>query len=153
MTSPEQRIEELGFTLPAPVTPVGSYVPAVRTGDLVYTSGQVPMIDGKLHQTGKLGVDLGVDEGKGQARICVLNALAALKAELGELSRVRRIVKVVVFVASAPGFTEQPQVANGASDLLAEVFGDAGRHARSAVGVAALPLDVPVEVELIAEVG
>ncbi|MET8863626.1 RidA family protein [Nonomuraea sp. NPDC004580] len=151
--TPEQKIEELGYTLPPPVTPVGSYVPTTRTGDLVYTSGQVPMLEGKLHQTGKLGVDLGVDEGKAQARVCVLNALAALKGELGELSRVRRIVKVVVFVASAPDFVQQPQVANGASDLLAEVFGEAGRHARSAVGVAALPLDAPVEVELIAEVG
>ncbi|SEG75274.1 Enamine deaminase RidA, house cleaning of reactive enamine intermediates, YjgF/YER057c/UK114 family [Nonomuraea solani] len=151
--TPEQRIEELGFTLPQPVAPLAAYVPTVRTGDLVYTSGQVPMLEGKLHQTGKLGVDLGTDEGKAQARICVLNALAALKAELGELSRVRRIVKVVVFVASAPDFIEQPQVANGASDLLAEVFGDQGKHARSAVGVAALPLDAPVEVELIAEVG
>ncbi|GAA3661931.1 RidA family protein [Nonomuraea antimicrobica] len=151
--TPEQRIEELGYTLPAPAAPAGSYLPAVRTGDLVYTSGQVPMLEGKLHQTGKLGADLGVDEGKAQARICVLNALAALKAELGELSSIRRIVKVVVFVASDPGFTQQPQVANGASDLLSEVFGDQGRHARSAVGVAALPLDSPVEVEVIAEVG
>jgi enamine deaminase RidA (YjgF/YER057c/UK114 family) len=151
--TPEQKIEELGYTLPAPATPAGSYIPTTRTGDLVYTSGQVPMLEGKLHQTGKLGVDLGVDEGKAQARVCVLNALAALKAELGELSRVRRIVKVVVFVASAPDFVQQPQVANGASDLLAEVFGEAGKHARSAVGVAALPLDAPVEVELIAEVG
>ncbi|MEU5859741.1 MULTISPECIES: RidA family protein [unclassified Nonomuraea] len=150
--TPEERIAELGFELPQPVTPLAAYVPTARTGDLVYTSGQVPMLEGKLHQTGKLGVDLGVDEGKAQARICVLNALAALKAELGELSRVRRIVKVVVFVASAPSFTEQPQVANGASDFLAEVFGETGKHARSAVGVAALPLDAPVEVELIAEV-
>jgi enamine deaminase RidA (YjgF/YER057c/UK114 family) len=151
--TPEQKLEELGYTLPPPVTPVGSYLPTVRTGDLLYTSGQVPILEGKLHQTGKLGADLGVDEGKAAARQCVLNALAALKAELGELSRVRRIVKVVVFVASAPDFVDQPQVANGASDLLAEVFGEAGRHARSAVGVAALPLDAPVEVELIAEVG
>ncbi|MGW0810534.1 RidA family protein [Nonomuraea sp. NPDC002799] len=151
--TPEQKIEELGFTLPKPVTPLASYVPTVRTGDLVYTSGQVPMLEGKLHQTGKLGVDLGVDEGRAEARICVLNALAALKAELGELSRVRRIVKVVVFVSSAPDFFEQPQVANGASDLLAEVFGDEGKHARSAVGVAALPLNASVEVELIVEVG
>ncbi|MFG1697087.1 RidA family protein [Nonomuraea sp. NPDC049309] len=151
--TPEQKLEELGYTLPPPVTPVGSYLPTVRTGDLLYTSGQVPILEGKLHQTGKLGADLGVDEGKAAARQCVLNALAALKAELGDLSRVRRIVKVVVFVASAPDFVEQPQVANGASDLLAEVFGEAGRHARSAVGVAALPLDAPVEVELIAEVG
>ncbi|MFC5831670.1 RidA family protein [Nonomuraea insulae] len=151
--TPEQKIEELGYTLPAPVAPVGSYVPTVRTGDLVYTSGQVPMLEGKLHQTGKLGTDLGVDEGKAQARVCALNALAAVKGEIGELSRVRRIVKVVVFVASAPDFTGQPQVANGASDLLAEVFGEQGKHARSAVGVAALPLDAPVEVELIVEVG
>jgi enamine deaminase RidA (YjgF/YER057c/UK114 family) len=150
--TPEEKIAELGFTLPEPVTPLAAYVPTARTGDLVYTSGQVPMLEGKLHQTGKLGVDLGVDEGRAQARICVINALAALKAELGELSRVRRIVKVVVFVASDPSFTEQPQVANGASEFLAEVFGEPGRHARSAVGVASLPLDAPVEVELIAEV-
>ncbi|TDE33242.1 RidA family protein [Nonomuraea mesophila] len=150
--TPEQKLEELGLTLPPPVAPVASYVATVRTGDLVYTSGQVPMVEGKLHQTGKLGVDLGVEEGQAQARICALNAVAALKAELGELSRVRRIVKAVVFVASAPDFTAQPQVANGASDLLAEVFGEQGKHARSAVGVAALPLDAPVEVELIAEV-
>ncbi|MEU4572539.1 RidA family protein [Nonomuraea sp. ATR24] len=150
--SPEQKIEELGLTLPEVVAPLAAYVPTVRTGQLVYTSGQVPMVEGKLHQTGKLGVDLGVDEGREQARICALNAVAALKAEVGELSRVKRIVKAVVFVASAPDFTQQPQVANGASELLAEIFGEAGKHARSAVGVAALPLDAPVEVELIAEV-
>ncbi|GGP12294.1 RidA family protein [Nonomuraea glycinis] len=150
--SPEQKIADLGLTLPEVVAPLAAYVPTVRTGDLVYTSGQLPMVEGKLHQTGKLGVDLGVDEGRAQARICALNAVAALKAEIGDLAKVKRIVKVVVFVASAPGFTEQPQVANGASDLLGEVFGDAGKHARSAVGVAALPLDAPVEVELIAEV-
>jgi len=150
--NPEQKIADLGLTLPEVVTPLAAYVPTVRTGDLVYTSGQLPMVEGKLHQTGKLGVDLGVDEGRAQARICALNAVAALKAEIGDLAKVKRIVKVVVFVASAPGFTEQPQVANGASDLLGEVFGDAGKHARSAVGVAALPLDAPVEVELIAEV-
>ncbi|MGW0482629.1 MULTISPECIES: RidA family protein [Nonomuraea] len=150
--SPEQKIEELGLTLPEVVAPLAAYVPTVRTGQLVYTSGQVPMVEGKLHQTGKLGADLGVDEGREQARICALNAVAALKAEVGELSRVKRIVKAVVFVASAPDFTQQPQVANGASELLAEIFGEAGKHARSAVGVAALPLDAPVEVELIAEV-
>ncbi|WP_336212097.1 RidA family protein [Nonomuraea sp. LPB2021202275-12-8] len=150
--SPEQRIADLGLTLPDVVAPLAAYVPTARTGDLVYTSGQVPMVEGKLHQTGKLGVDLGVDEGRAQARICALNAIAALKAEIGDLAKVKRIVKVVVFVASAPDFTEQPQVANGASELLAEVFGEAGKHARSAVGVAALPLDAPVEVELIAEV-
>ncbi len=150
--TPEQKIADLGLTLPEVVTPLAAYVPTVRTGDLVYTSGQVPMVAGKLHQTGKLGTDLGVDEGRAQARICALNAVAALKAEVGDLAKVKRIVKVVVFVASAPDFTEQPQVANGASDLLGEVFGEAGKHARSAVGVAALPLDAPVEVELIAEV-
>jgi enamine deaminase RidA (YjgF/YER057c/UK114 family) len=150
--NPEQKIADLGLTLPEVVAPLAAYVPTVRTGDLVYTSGQLPMVEGKLHQTGKLGIDLGVDEGRAQARICALNAVAALKAEIGDLAKVKRIVKVVVFVASAPGFTEQPQVANGASDLLGEVFGDAGKHARSAVGVAALPLDAPVEVELIAEV-
>lgn len=150
--NPEQKIADLGLTLPEVVVPLAAYVPTVRTGDLVYTSGQVPMVEGKLHQTGKLGVDLGVDEGRAQARICALNAVAALKAEIGDLAKVKRIVKVVVFVASAPDFTEQPQVANCASELLGEVFGDAGKHARSAVGVAALPLDAPVEVELIAEV-
>ncbi|MDR8407662.1 RidA family protein [Nonomuraea sp. 3-1Str] len=150
--TPEQKIVDLGLTLPEVVPPLAAYVPAVRTGDLVYTSGQVPMVEGKLARTGKLGAELTVDEGREMARICALNALAALKSEVGELASVVRVVKAVVFVASDPGFTEQPQVANGASELLAEVLGDAGRHARSAVGVASLPLDAPVEVELIAEV-
>ncbi|MEV0145182.1 MULTISPECIES: RidA family protein [unclassified Nonomuraea] len=150
--TPEQKIVDLGLTLPEVVPPLAAYVPAVRTGDLVYTSGQVPMVEGKLARTGKLGAELTVDEGRELARICALNALAALKSEVGELSSVVRVVKVVVFVAGDPGFTEQPQVANGASELLAEVLGEAGRHARSAVGVASLPLDAPVEVELIAEV-
>ncbi|KAB8190350.1 RidA family protein [Nonomuraea phyllanthi] len=150
--TPEQKIAELGLKLPEVAAPAGSYVPAVRTGDLVYTSGQVPFVDGKLERTGKVGADLTTEEGAEQARICALNALAALKAEIGDLDKVVRIVKVVVFVASDPSFTEQPKVGNGASDLLAEVLGERGRHARSAVGVAALPLDVPVEVELIAQV-
>ncbi|MBN6055891.1 RidA family protein [Nonomuraea sp. RK-328] len=150
--TPEQRLAELGLTLPEVVAPLAAYVPAVRTGDLVYTSGQVPMVEGKLPLVGKLGAELTVDEGREMARICALNALAALKSEVGDLGRIVRIVKAVVFVASAPDFTGQPQVANGASELLAEVLGDAGRHARSAVGVASLPLDAPVEVELIAEV-
>lgn len=150
--TPEQKLSELGLELPEVVAPVGAYLPTVRTGNLVYTSGQVPLVGGKLERTGKLGADLDVEEGQAQARICAINALAALKAEVGDLSKVRRIVKAVVFVASEPGFTAQPQVANGASELLAEVFGEAGKHARSAVGVAALPLDAPVEVELIAEV-
>ncbi|MES9536892.1 RidA family protein [Spirillospora sp. NPDC049024] len=152
MSTPEERIRELGIELPEVVPPVASYVPTARTGSLVYTAGQIPLVKGELGATGKVGAEVSAEEAARQARICALNAIAALKAEVGELSRVVRIVKVVGFVASAPDFTGQPQVINGASDLLAEVFGDAGRHARSAVGVAVLPRDVPVEVELIAEV-
>jgi enamine deaminase RidA (YjgF/YER057c/UK114 family) len=151
-STPEQRLAELGLSVPEVVPPVAAYVPAVRTGALVYTAGQVPKKgDGYLY-TGKVGAEVTPEQAVECARQCALNAIAALKGELGELSRVRRIVKVVVFVASAPDFTGQPGVANGASELLGDAFGDAGRHARSAVGVAALPLDVPVEVELIAEV-
>jgi enamine deaminase RidA (YjgF/YER057c/UK114 family) len=145
-------LAELGITLPDVAPPAGAYVPAVRTGPYVYTSGQVPMVDGELPATGKVGAEVDPETGKQLARQCVLNALAAVKAEVGELARVRRVVKVVGFVASAPTFTGQSQVINGASELLAEVFGDAGRHARSAVGMAVLPLDSPVEVELIVEV-
>ncbi|MBO2464157.1 RidA family protein [Actinomadura violacea] len=152
MSTPEERITELGLELPEVVTPLASYVPTARTGSLVYTSGQVPLVKGELKVTGKVGAEVTLEQAAEQARICALNCIAALKAELGELSRVVRIVKVVGFVASAPGFHGQPQVINGASDLLGEVFGDAGKHARSAVGVAVLPRDVPVEVELIAEV-
>ncbi|MEW9554703.1 RidA family protein [Nonomuraea sp. NPDC050783] len=151
--TPEEKLSELGLTLPEVAKPVAAYVPAVRTGDLVYTSGQVPVVEGKLAATGKLGAELTVEQGYEMARICALNALAALKAEVGDLTKVVRIVKVVVFVASDPSFTDHPKVGNGASELLGEVLGEAGRHARSAVGVAALPLDAPVEVELIAEVG
>lgn len=152
MSTPEERIRELGIELPEVVPPVASYVPTARTGSLVYTAGQIPLVKGELCATGKVGAEISAEEAAKQARICALNCVAALKAELGELSRVVRIVKVVGFVASAPDFHGQPQVVNGASDLLAEVFGDAGKHARSAVGVAVLPRDVPVEVELIAEV-
>ncbi|WP_412515884.1 RidA family protein [Actinomadura madurae] len=152
MSTPEERIRELGIELPEVVPPVASYVPTARTGSLVYTAGQVPLVKGELGATGKVGAEVDAEEAARQARICALNCVAALKAELGELSRVVRIVKVVGFVASAPDFHGQPEVINGASDLLVEVFGDAGRHARSAVGVAVLPRDVPVEVELIAEV-
>ncbi|MFA1541636.1 RidA family protein [Actinomadura monticuli] len=152
MSTPEERMREMGIDLPDVVPPVASYVPTARTGSLVYTAGQVPMVKGELGVTGKVGAEVSPEEAAKQARICALNAIAALKAEVGELSRVVRIVKVVGFVASAPDFYGQPQVVNGASDLLAEVFGDAGKHARSAVGVAVLPHDVPVEVELIAEV-
>jgi enamine deaminase RidA (YjgF/YER057c/UK114 family) len=153
MPTPEARLEELGIALPAPVAPVAAYLPCVRTGDLVYVSGQVPLAAGSPTATGRLGAGVSLDDGVTAARQCAVNVLAALKAELGELSRVRRVVKVTGFVASDPGFTDQPKVVNGASELFAEVFGDAGRHARAAVGVAALPLGVPVEVEAIVEVG
>ncbi|MET9338665.1 RidA family protein [Nonomuraea sp. NPDC003804] len=150
--NPEEKLAELGLTLPEVVAPLAAYVPAVRSGDHVYTSGQLPIVDGKLVRTGKVGAEVTVDEGRDLARICALNALAALKSQVGDLSAIKRIVKVVVFVASTPDFTAQPQVGNGASELLRDVLGDAGVHARSAVGVAVLPLDAPVEVELIAEV-
>jgi enamine deaminase RidA (YjgF/YER057c/UK114 family) len=151
--SATERLAGLGLTLPAVSAPVAAYVPAVRSGDLVWTSGQLPFVDGALPITGKVGAE--VDPGRAQelARTCALNALAAIAAEVGDLDRVRRVVKVVGFVASAPGFFGQPGVVNGASELLGEVFGDAGRHARSAVGVAVLPLDSPVEVEVVVEVG
>jgi enamine deaminase RidA (YjgF/YER057c/UK114 family) len=149
--SPDERLAELGLSLPAVVPPVAAYVPAVRTGSLVFTSGQLPMLDGSLPRTGKVGAEVHPDDAYDLARQCALNALAAVKAEVGDLAAIARIVKVVGFVASAPGFTGQPQVVNGASELLQQVFGEAGRHARSAVGVAVLPLDAPVEVELVVE--
>jgi enamine deaminase RidA (YjgF/YER057c/UK114 family) len=153
MPTPEERLEQLGVTLPAPAAPVAAYVPCVRAGNLVYVSGQVPLVDGRPSHLGRLGAEVGLEEGAAAARTCAVNVLAALKAELGELSRVRRVVKVTVFVASEPGFADQPKVANGASELFGEAFGEAGRHARAAVGVAALPLGVPVEVDAVAEVG
>ena len=146
-----ERLAELGLELPAVVPPLASYVPAVRTGDLVFTSGQLPMSGGTMAQTGLVGGPVTAEQAKELARTCALNALAAVDALVG-LDAVVRVVKVVGFVASAPGFTGQPAVVNGASELLGEVFGDAGVHARSAVGVAALPLDAPVEVELVVEV-
>ena len=151
MSGPESRLEALGLTLPDVAAPVAAYVPAVRTGNYVYTSGQLPFADGVLLAKGKVGGDVSPDVATACARQCALNALAAVKAELGDLTSVTRVVKVVAFVASVPDFTAQPGVANGASELLGEVFGDAGQHARSAVGVAALPLDAPVEVELVVE--
>lgn len=152
MSSPEEVLAGLGLTVPDVVPPVAAYVPALRSGNHVFTSGQLPMRDGALITTGKVGAEVTAEEAYECARQCALNALAAVKAELGELARVKRIVKVVAFVASTPDFTGQPGVANGASELLGEVFGDAGRHARSAVGVPVLPLDSPVEVELVVEV-
>jgi enamine deaminase RidA (YjgF/YER057c/UK114 family) len=145
------RLAELGLELPVVAAPVAAYVPAVVTGNLVYTSGQLPFVAGALPATGKVGAEVDADDAAGYARICALNALAAAESVIGSLDRVTRVIKVVGFVASAPGFTGQPGVINGASGLLGEVFGDAGQHARSAVGVAVLPLDAPVEVELILE--
>jgi len=153
VSTPEERIAELGLTLPSDSPPLAAYVPAVRSGDLVFTAGQLPRRDGELVATGKVGAEVTPEVAAEAAAACALNALAAIKGEVGDLSAVRRVVKVVVFVASAPDFTGQPGVANGASELLGKVFGDAGVHARSAVGVAVLPLDVPVEVELVVEVG
>lgn len=146
------RLERLGIALPDVVAPLASYVPAVRSGNLVYTAGQLPMQAGRLAGTGKVGADVTPEEGRDLARICALNALAAVNSLVG-IDAITRVVKVVGFVASAPGFNGQPSVVNGASDLLGEVFGEQGAHARSAVGVSELPLDAPVEVELIVEVG
>ena len=152
MTSASERLAELGLTLPPVTAPLAAYVPAVRTGPYVYVSGQVPVADGKLLAVGKVGGAVSPDEAAGLARACALNALAAAAQAAGGLDEIRRIVKVTGFVASAPGFNGQPRVINGASELFIEVFGEDGRHARSAIGVAELPLDAPVEVELIAEV-
>jgi enamine deaminase RidA (YjgF/YER057c/UK114 family) len=145
------RLAELGIPLPPVAPPAGVYLPAVRTGSLVFTAGQVPLVDGTMVATGKVGAEIDADTAQQLARTCALNALAAVDALVG-LDSVTRVVKVVGFVASAPGFTGQPEVVNGASDLLGEVFGEAGAHARSAVGVAELPLGAPVEVELVVEV-
>ena len=148
MSSVESRLAELGITLPEVATPAGAYVPALRSGRYIYTAGQVPLVDGKLPLTGKVGAEVTPEEAKGLARTCALNALAAVNSVAGGLERVVRVVKVTGFVASAPDFTGQPGVINGASELLGEVLGDKGVHARSAVGVAVLPMDAPVEVEI-----
>ncbi|WP_333769759.1 RidA family protein [Streptomyces sp. IBSBF 2435] len=142
------RLAELGLTLPEVVPPLAAYQPAVRSGQYVFTSGQLPMVDGKLPATGKVGAEVTPEQAKDLARVCALNALAAVKSVTGDLDRIARVVKVTGFVASAPSFTGQPGVVNGASELLGEVLGGKGVHARSAVGVAVLPLDAPVEVEL-----
>lgn len=149
MSTPEERLAQLGLSVPEVAAPVAAYVPAVRSGDQVFTSGQLPMRSGELMSTGKVGAEVSAEEAYACAQQCALNAIAAIRAEVGDLSLVKRIVKVVVFVASTPDFTGQPKVANGASELFGEVFGDAGVHARSAVGVAVLPLDAPVEVEVL----
>jgi enamine deaminase RidA (YjgF/YER057c/UK114 family) len=149
---PEARLDALGLALPPVAAPLAAYVPAVRSGQHVYTAGQLPLAGGKLLMAGRVGAQVSVEEAAALARTCALNALAAVASVVGGLSAVTRIVKIVGFVASDPSFTGQPLVVNGASELMLEVLGDAGRHARSAVGVAVLPLDAPVEIELIAEV-
>lgn len=151
--TPEESLAKLGLSLPKPAEPVAAYVPCVRTGNLVFVAGQLPFVEGKLTKTGKLGAGVTLEEAQALARTAALNALAIVKAEIGELSNVRRIVRLGVFVASADTFTDQPKVANGASELLVHVFGDKGKHARAAVGVNVLPLDAPVEVEMLVEVG
>lgn len=153
MATPTERLRELGHELPEVPAPAGSYVPATRSGNLIFTAGQVPFKDGALPLTGKVGDTVSSEEAHDAARLCALNALAAAASEAGGLDNIRRVVKVTGFVASAAGFNGQPQVINGASDLLGQVFGDAGLHARSAVGVAELPLGSPVEVEIIVEAG
>ncbi|MEN9872554.1 MAG: hypothetical protein RL450_489 [Actinomycetota bacterium] len=149
--SVESKIADLGLTLPPVATPAGAYVPAIVSGNLVFTAGQIPLVDGQLMATGKVGAEITPEFAKEIAQRCALNALAAVKSVIGDLDRVKRVVKVVGFVASTPDFTGQPGVLNGASEFLGAVFGESGKHARSAVGVASLPLDAPVEVELIVE--
>ncbi|KZF01274.1 MAG: RidA family protein [Rhodococcus sp. (in: high G+C Gram-positive bacteria)] len=151
MAAWSERLAELGIELPAVVPPLAAYVPAVQTGNLVYTAGQLPLVSGELTSTGKVGAEVPPEQATDAARVCALNALAAIDSLVG-VDAIKRVVKVVGFVASAPGFTGQPGVINGASNVLGEIFGDAGVHARSAVGVSELPLGAPVEVELIVEV-
>jgi enamine deaminase RidA (YjgF/YER057c/UK114 family) len=153
VTLPSRRLTDLGLSLPPVPAPVAAYVPAVRFEDVVYTAGQVPLVDGTLRAVGKVGADVSVDDAIDCARIAALNGLAAVADLTGDLDVIMRILKVVVYVASTSDFTDQPLVANGASRLLGDIFGAAGRHARSAVGVAVLPLDAPVEVELVVSVG
>lgn len=150
--SPAERLAQLGLRLPEVPTPVGMYVPAVRVGDVVYTAGQLPLVDGVLSCTGLVGADVTVEDAVAAARVAAVNALAAVADVTGGINAIGQVVKLVVFVASTSGFVDQAVVANGASELIGEVFGPAGRHARSAVGVAVLPKNAPVEVELVAQV-
>jgi len=148
---PSVKLAELGLTLPPVAAPVAAYVPAVRVGDLVYSSGQLPTVAGQLVASGKVGAEVSVETAAECARTAVLNGLAAVSEQAGGIDEIERIVRLVIFVASTPDFTGQPQVGNGASTVIGEIFGDAGRHARSAVGVSVLPLDAPVEVEVVAQ--
>ncbi len=147
----EAKLKELGLTLPDPPKPVANYIPVVRVGELLFLSGVLPSRDGQLIMTGKLGQELTIEQGKEASRVAVLNGLSIIRHAAGSLDRVKQIVKMVGHIASAPGFTNQPQVLNGASDLLVSIFGDAGRHARVAVGAAELPRQAPVEIELIVQ--
>ncbi len=148
----EEKLNELGFQLPDAPTPLAAYVPALVSGNLVFTAGQVPVSDGKLLYSGKVGKDISAEEGMKAAEICALNCLSVIKKEIGDLEKIKRVVKVTVFVNSANGFTEQPKVANGASELLVNIFGEKGKHVRSAVGVNELPINAPVEIEMIVEI-
>ena len=148
----EEKIKKLGFEIPETPQPLAAYTPALQVGDMVYTSGQVPIEKGELKYAGKIGFDLTVQEGQKAAEICALNGLSAIKGVIKDLDKIEKIIKVTVFVNSADGFTDQPKVANGASELLGNIFGDAGRHVRSAVGVNELPIDSAVEIEMIVKV-
>jgi len=151
MTSFEAQVTALGLVLPAPPKPVATYIPVVRTGDLLFLSGMIPLRDGALIMSGKLGNEVSVEQGYEAAQICLLNALAVIRQELGTLDRVKQVVRMVGYVASTAEFIQHPAVINGASDLLVKIFGDAGRHARVAIGAVALPLNAPVEIELIVQ--
>lgn len=152
MGSIENKLISLGIELPEPPKPLAAYIPAKQSGNLVFTAGQLPMVDGNLTATGLLGKDIDVEAAKAAAKVCVVNALSAVKGVIGDLDKIKQVVRVVGYVASMPDFTQQPAIVNGASELLLEVFGDAGRHARSAIGVAVLPLNAAVEIELTVEV-
>ncbi len=152
-TPPEKRLQDLGIELPPAAKPVANYLPWVKSGDLVFISGQIPVADGKPVATGKVGAEVSLEEAQEAARVCTLNALAWIRDAAGSLDNVKRVVKATGYVAAAPGFVEIPQVVNGCSDFLVEVFGERGRHSRAAVGAAQLPLDVPVEIEFIVEIG
>ena len=148
----EEKIKQMGITIPETVKPLAAYIPAMRVGNLVMTSGQVPISDGAVIYSGKVGKDLSEEEGKEAAKLCALNCLSAIKSVIVNLDKIKRVVKLTVFVSSAEGFTAQPKVANGASEFIVEIFGDAGKHVRSAVGVSELPLNSAVEIEMIVEV-
>jgi len=148
----EEKILELGLELPKISTPIASYIPAKKVGNLVFTSGQLPMVNGELTNTGFLGKEVSIEDANRAAQVCTLNALAAVKGVIGDLDQIKSIIRVVGYVASTPEFTKQPAVVNGASDLLLQIFGDEGKHARSAIGVSALPLNAPVEIELTVEI-